>query len=270
MLTHLVNRWCRPALSHPRSRADERRPMRLRPHVAARPLHRPHRRHADRARGERLSVRRARSGQRIRPAVSGVIMIRPRAKGVRQEPPLPVSVEMAPGAEVEGLAERIRARLREKLVVTTEIELAPPGSLPRSNTNPNSSKRDEEDQMQKLQTQGLHHVTLVGADRRTSIHLGGRAWHALHLRAAQSRQRGREPFYFDPGDGRLITVFSNEDRKPLSAARRPSSAACTTSPSTSRAPSGCRRSSGSTRAGSKRRARPDVQDSSTLRFRSGC
>ena len=66
------------------------------------------------------------------PAVSGIIMIRPRAKGVRQEPPLPVSVELAPGAEVEGLAERIRARVREKLLVTTEIELAPAGSLPRS------------------------------------------------------------------------------------------------------------------------------------------
>ena len=66
------------------------------------------------------------------PAVSGVIMIRPRAKGVRQEPPLPVHVELAPGAEVEGLAERIRTRLRDKLLVTTEIELAPPGALPRS------------------------------------------------------------------------------------------------------------------------------------------
>ncbi len=66
------------------------------------------------------------------PAVSGVVLIRPRAKGVRQEPPLPVSVETAPGAEVEGLAERIRARIRDKLVVTTEIDLTPPGSLPRS------------------------------------------------------------------------------------------------------------------------------------------
>ena len=66
------------------------------------------------------------------PAVSGVIMIRPRAKGVRQEPPLPLSVETAPGEEVEGLAERIRARLREKLLVTTEVELTPAGSLPRS------------------------------------------------------------------------------------------------------------------------------------------
>ena len=66
------------------------------------------------------------------PAVSGVIMIRPRAKGVRQEPPLPICVETAPGAHLEGLADRIRARLRDKLVVTTEIELARPGSLPRS------------------------------------------------------------------------------------------------------------------------------------------
>ncbi|HZZ63470.1 MAG TPA: AMP-binding protein [Roseiarcus sp.] len=66
------------------------------------------------------------------PAVSGVVLIRPRAKGVRQEPPLPVSVEMAAGADAEGLAERIRARIREKLIVTTEIDLEPPGSLPRS------------------------------------------------------------------------------------------------------------------------------------------
>ena len=66
------------------------------------------------------------------PAVAGLIMIRPRAKGVRQEPPLPIRVEVAPGAEVEGLPARIRARLREKLLVATEIELAPAGSLPRS------------------------------------------------------------------------------------------------------------------------------------------
>ncbi len=66
------------------------------------------------------------------PAVAGVIMIQPRAEGVRQEPPLPVMVEVAPGADVEGLAERIRSRLRDKLVVTTEIKLIPAGGLPRS------------------------------------------------------------------------------------------------------------------------------------------
>ncbi len=66
------------------------------------------------------------------PAVSGVILIRPRAAGVRQEPPLPVRVEVAPGADVEGFADRIRLRLREKLLVTTEIELVAAGGLPRS------------------------------------------------------------------------------------------------------------------------------------------
>jgi len=67
------------------------------------------------------------------PAVTGVMVIRPRAAGVRQEPPLPVRVEITAGAAANGeLAERIRARIREKLLVTTEIELAPAGSLPRS------------------------------------------------------------------------------------------------------------------------------------------
>ena len=36
------------------------------------------------------------------PAVAGVIMIRPRAPGVRQEPPLPIRVELAPGARDRG------------------------------------------------------------------------------------------------------------------------------------------------------------------------
>ena len=66
------------------------------------------------------------------PGVTGVILIRPRAKGVRQEPPLPVAVEAAPGVDVEGMADRIRARLREALLVTTEIAVVPAGSLPRS------------------------------------------------------------------------------------------------------------------------------------------
>ncbi len=65
------------------------------------------------------------------PEVTGVIMIRPRAAGVRQEPPLPVSVEAAEETSA-GLAERIRARIRDTLLVATEIELTAAGSLPRS------------------------------------------------------------------------------------------------------------------------------------------
>ncbi len=49
------------------------------------------------------------------PAVSGQILVRPQAPGVKQEPPLPVSVELAQGATGDdALAEAIRDRLRER------------------------------------------------------------------------------------------------------------------------------------------------------------
>ncbi len=67
------------------------------------------------------------------PEVSGQILVRPRTSGVKQDPPLPVSVELAPGATAgAALAESIRERLREALVVQTEIELVPWKSLQRS------------------------------------------------------------------------------------------------------------------------------------------
>jgi phenylacetate-CoA ligase len=66
-------------------------------------------------------------------SASGNILLRPRAAGVKQEPPLPVSVELADGArEDPALADAIRARLREVLTVQTAVELVPWGSLPRS------------------------------------------------------------------------------------------------------------------------------------------
>ncbi len=65
------------------------------------------------------------------PDVTGVLMIRPKAAGVRQEPPLPIAVEASAEA-APGLAERIRTRLRDKLVFTADIELVAAGALPRS------------------------------------------------------------------------------------------------------------------------------------------
>ena len=59
--------------------------------------------------------------------------MRPERPGVKQEPPLPVTVELARDAAADvRLADAIRARLREALVVTTRVELVPWGSLPRS------------------------------------------------------------------------------------------------------------------------------------------
>jgi len=67
------------------------------------------------------------------PDVSGHILVRPRDPGVKQEPPLPVRVELArdarPGA---GLADAIRDGLRNALVVQTSVELVPWGTLQRS------------------------------------------------------------------------------------------------------------------------------------------
>ena len=67
------------------------------------------------------------------PRVSGYVLVKPRADGVKQEPPLPVAVELARGVEAdEALGNAIRARLRDVLVVQTAVELVAWGSLQRS------------------------------------------------------------------------------------------------------------------------------------------
>jgi phenylacetate-CoA ligase len=67
------------------------------------------------------------------PRVSGHILVRPGEPGVKQEPPLPIEVELAKNeAEDAGLAEAIRNRLRSMLVFTAGIKLVPYGSLQRS------------------------------------------------------------------------------------------------------------------------------------------
>jgi phenylacetate-CoA ligase len=67
------------------------------------------------------------------PDVSGHVLVKPAAGGVKQEPPLPVVVEL--GRDPTGgdaLAEAIRERLRARLLVQTRVELVPFGSLQRS------------------------------------------------------------------------------------------------------------------------------------------
>jgi phenylacetate-CoA ligase len=67
------------------------------------------------------------------PDVSGHILVKPQAPGVKQDPPLPVSVELARGATAgEGLADAIRERLRRVLVVQTQVDLVAWGTLQRS------------------------------------------------------------------------------------------------------------------------------------------
>ncbi len=69
--------------------------------------------------------------------------------------------------------------------------------------------------MRKLQTQGVHHITIVGANRQTSIDF----WEGLLgmpfvFEQPNLDNASESHLYFDPGDGRLITIFTNEDRTP--------------------------------------------------------
>lgn len=69
----------------------------------------------------------------FQPLVSGVISVKPKVKGVKQNPPLPLVVELAEDVEPpSGLADKITKRIREKLIATTSVELVSHGSLPRS------------------------------------------------------------------------------------------------------------------------------------------
>jgi catechol 2,3-dioxygenase-like lactoylglutathione lyase family enzyme len=69
--------------------------------------------------------------------------------------------------------------------------------------------------MRKIQTQGVHHITLVGADRQTSIDFWEGVLGMPFVFEQPNLDRPEEShLYFDPGDGRLITIFTNEGRTP--------------------------------------------------------
>ena len=69
--------------------------------------------------------------------------------------------------------------------------------------------------MRKLQSQGVHHITLVGADRQTSIDFWeGVLGMPFVFEQPNLDNEAESHLYFDPGDGRLITIFTNEERTP--------------------------------------------------------
>src|SRR4029077_20336799 len=68
--------------------------------------------------------------------------------------------------------------------------------------------------MQKLQSQGVHHITISGAGRQTSIAFWEGVLGIPFVFEQPNLDNASEShLYFDPGDGRLITVFTNEDRE---------------------------------------------------------
>jgi catechol 2,3-dioxygenase-like lactoylglutathione lyase family enzyme len=67
--------------------------------------------------------------------------------------------------------------------------------------------------MRKLQSQGVHHITIVGARRQASIDFWeGVLGMPFVFEQPNLDNESESHLYFDPGDGRLITVFTNEDR----------------------------------------------------------
>jgi catechol 2,3-dioxygenase-like lactoylglutathione lyase family enzyme len=80
--------------------------------------------------------------------------------------------------------------------------------------------------MRILQSQGVHHITLVGADRQTSIDFWEGVLGMPFVFEQPNLDKASEShLYFDPGDGRLITIFTDESRKP-DARRTPTEPGC--------------------------------------------
>ena len=68
--------------------------------------------------------------------------------------------------------------------------------------------------MRKLQSQGVHHITLVGVDRQTSIDFWeGVLGMPFVFEQPNLDNAAESHLYFDPGDGRLITAIVRGDHE---------------------------------------------------------
>jgi catechol 2,3-dioxygenase-like lactoylglutathione lyase family enzyme len=80
--------------------------------------------------------------------------------------------------------------------------------------------------VRKLQSQGVHHITITGADRQTSIDFWEGVLDMPFVFEQPNLDNPSEShLYFDPGDGRLITIFTNEDRE-ADPSRTPTDPGC--------------------------------------------
>jgi catechol 2,3-dioxygenase-like lactoylglutathione lyase family enzyme len=73
--------------------------------------------------------------------------------------------------------------------------------------------------VKKLQVQGVHHITIVGSTRQSALDFWeGTLGMPFVFEQPNLGNPDENHLYFDPGDGRLLTVFTNESRED---ARRP-------------------------------------------------
>lgn len=67
--------------------------------------------------------------------------------------------------------------------------------------------------MKKVQVQGVHHITIVGSTRQSAIDFWeGVLGMPFIFEQPNLGKPDENHLYFDPGDGRLLTVFTNESR----------------------------------------------------------
>lgn len=68
--------------------------------------------------------------------------------------------------------------------------------------------------MKKLQVQGVHHITLVGSTKESAVDFWqGVLGMPFIFEQPNLGKPDENHLYFDPGDGRLLTVFTNESRE---------------------------------------------------------
>jgi catechol 2,3-dioxygenase-like lactoylglutathione lyase family enzyme len=76
--------------------------------------------------------------------------------------------------------------------------------------------------MRKLQSQGVHHITLVGAGRQTSIDFWeGMLGMPFVFEQPNLDNAAESHLHFDPGDGRLITVLTKSTLNRVNFEPRP-------------------------------------------------
>jgi len=68
--------------------------------------------------------------------------------------------------------------------------------------------------VQKTQVQGVHHIAIVGSTKQSALDF----WHGVLgmpflFEQPNLGKPDENHLYFDPGDGRLLTVFTNESRE---------------------------------------------------------
>lgn len=69
--------------------------------------------------------------------------------------------------------------------------------------------------MEPIGPHGVHHITLVGADKQTSMEFWeGVMGFPFVFEQPNLDDKDENHLYFEPGDGRLITIFTHESRKP--------------------------------------------------------